>query len=108
MTLSNEVMADLQALGGIIARAQTDLAADSLLDLAPLEGLIEDLCRRIESLPAAEGRIVQPRLLALVDDFGRLGRSIEQKMEGLKSQMGDVTERRLAVSAYSKNADPKK
>ena len=105
MTSSNEIMADLQALGGLIARAQSDLAADLLLDLAPLEGFIENLCRRIESIPADEGRSLQPRLRAVIDEFGRLGGSIEQKMESLKSQMGDVTGRRTAASAYSKNAE---
>ncbi len=101
-------MADLEALGGIIARAEAALAADTLVDISPLEGFIEDVCQRIEGLPAAEGRIVQPRLLALVDDFGRLGRSIEKKMAELNSQMGETTGRQRAVSAYTKTAKPGK
>ena len=42
MTSSAEIIVELQALGGIIARAQAELAADSLLDLSSLEGDIED------------------------------------------------------------------
>ena len=108
MTSSAEIMVELQALGGIIARAQAELAADSLLDLSSLEDDIEDLCCRIEGLPAEDGHYVQPRLVAIIDDFGRLGRSIEAKMEELKSQMGDAAGRRHAYSAYSKNAEPEK
>ncbi len=108
MTSSAEILVELQALNGIIARAQADLAADSLLDLSSLEDDIEDLCCRIEGLPAEDGRCVQPRLVAIIDDFGRLGRSIEAKMEELKSQMGDTAGRRLAHNAYSNNTEPKK
>ncbi len=106
MTSSAGIMVELQALGGIIARAQAELAADSLLDLSSLEGDIDDLCCRIEELPAEDGRRVQPRLVAIIDDFGRLGQSIEAKMEELKSQIGDAAGRRLAHNAYSKNTEP--
>ncbi len=108
MTSSAEIMVELQALGGIIARAEAELAADVLLDLSSLERDIEGLCCRIEGLPAEDGRYVQPRLVAIIDDFGRLGRSIEAKMEELKGQMGDPAGRRRAHSAYSTSAEPEK
>ena len=108
MTSSAEIMVELQALGGVIARAQAELAADSLLDLSSLEDDIEDLCGRIEGLPAEDSRRLQPRWVAIIDDFGRLGRAIEAKMEELKSLMGATAGRRLAHSAYSKNAEPEK
>lgn len=104
MTAGLGIMAELQAVGGVIARAEAGLAAGSLLDLAPLESLIDDLCRRIEGLPAAEGRKMQPKLLALIDDFGRLGGAIETKMAELKAEMGEAAGRRVAVSAYSKSS----
>ncbi len=108
MTSSAEIMVELQALGGIIARAEAELAADSLLDLSSLDRDIEGLCRRIEGLPAEDGRRVQSRLVAIIDDFGRLGRSIEAKMKELKSQMGDPAGRQRAYIAHSKNAGPEK
>ncbi len=108
MTSIAGIMVELQALGGIIARAQAELAADSLLDLSSWEGDIEGLCCRIEGLPAEDGRYVQPRLVAIIDDFGRLGRSIEAKMKELTSQMGDPAGRQRAHSAFSKNAGPEK
>ena len=108
MTSSAEIIIELQALGGIIARAEAELAADSLLDLSSLEHDIEGLCRQIEGLPAEDGRYVQPRLVAIIDDFGRLERSLEAKMEELRGQMGNAAGRRLAHSAYSKSAEPEK
>ena len=68
MTSSAEIMVELQALGGIIARAQADLAADSLLDLSSLEDDIEDLCCRNAGRPAEDGRYVQPPLVAIIHD----------------------------------------
>lgn len=108
MSETREIVAELDALGGIIARAESDLAADTVLDLAPLEPFIEDLCCRIENLPPEQGRDMQPRLLALVDDFGRLNRSIERKMIEIKGQIGDASGRQQAMTAYSKSSEPGK
>ena len=108
MSATREIMAELNTIGGIIARAETDLAADSIFDLTPLESLIEDLCRRIENLPPDQGRDIQPRLLALIDDFGQLGRSIDRKMSDIKSEMGGVMGRRQAMTAYSNNPGSRK
>ncbi len=104
MSGTGEVAAELKAIRRLIARAEAELRAERLVDLASLQGRVEALCGRIERLPAPDGRAVQPQLLALVDDFDRLARSIETKMNGLKEEMGEASRRRRAVSAYSKNA----
>ncbi len=101
-------MADLDAVGAIIARSEADLAAGAVLDLAPLEGHIEELCTRIEGLPPGDGRALQPKLLALADDFGRLGRSIEAMMGEVKAEMGQVSGRQRAASAYAKSSETNK
>lgn len=101
-------MADLEAVGGIIARSEADLAAGAVLDLSPLESHIHELCTRIESLPPGEGRDLQPKLLALADGFGRLGRSLEAMMSELKAEMGEVSGRQRAASAYAKSSEPNK
>ncbi len=108
MSQCSELMTDLDALGGIIARAEADLAAGTILDLSPLEGHIEELCARIEDLPPGEGRDVQPKLLALADAFGRLGQSIEATMSELRTEMGEVSGRQQAASAYAKSSEPNK
>ena len=101
-------MADLDAVGDVIARTEADLAAGAILDLAPLESHIQELCTRIEGLPPGEGRALQPKLLALADDFGRLGQSIEAMMSELRAEMGEVSGRQRAASAYAKSSEPDK
>ncbi len=114
MSQSSELMTDLDAVGGIIARAEADLAAGAILDLSPLEGHIEELCTRIEGLdPGAdlapgEGLALQSKLLALADNFGRLGRSIEAMMGEVKAEIGGVSGRQRAASAYAKSSEPNK
>lgn len=103
-----EIMADLEALGGVIARAEADLEKGSVLDLSPLEGHIEALCARIEALPPGEGQGMQAKLLALADAFGRLGRSIEAMMNQVKTEIGEVSGRHQAASAYAKSSEPTK
>ncbi|MHA1152519.1 MAG: hypothetical protein ACTSQ7_07625 [Alphaproteobacteria bacterium] len=107
MSQSSEIMAELDAVGGIIARVEADLAAGVVLDFAPLESQIQELCIRIEGLPPGEGRALQSKLLALVDTFGHLGRSIEAAMSKLKVEMGGVSGRQRAASAYAKSSGPK-
>ena len=51
---------------------------------------------------------MQPRLLALIDDLGRLGRSIERALTELKGEMGEIAGRRHAVTAYNKTSEPGK
>lgn len=106
MSQSSEIVADLGAVGDMIARAEVDLAAGAVLDLAPLENHITELCTRIQGLPPGAGRDVQPKLLALADAFGRLGQSIEATMTGLKAEMGQVSGRQRAASAYAKSSEP--
>ena len=108
MSRSRELMADLDAVGDIIARTEADLAAGAVLDLAPLESHIQELCARIEGLPPGDGRALQPQLLALADDFGRLGRSIEAMMGEVKAEIGQVSGRQRAASAYGKSSEPNK
>lgn len=108
MSQTSEIIADLDTVGGIIARAEADLAAGVILDLAPLESHIEALCARIEGLPPGEGRSVQAKLLALADSFGHLGRAIEAALGEVKAEMGEFSGRQRAASAYAKSSGPEK
>lgn len=108
MSENNKILADLNAVGGIIARAESDLLQGAMLDLSPLESHIETLCTRIESLPPGEGHPLQAKLLALADAFGRLSRSIEAAMDDVKSEIGEVSGRQQAASAYANSSEPEK
>ena len=101
-------MAELDAVSGIVARTEAELAAGAGLDLAPMEGRIQELCTRIEDLPPGEGRALQPKLLTLADDFGRLGRSIEAMMSEVKAEIGGISGRQQAARAYAKSSEPNK
>jgi len=107
MSQSNEILADLDAVSDIITRAESDLAAGADIDFAPLERHIEELCTRIETLPPVEGRALQSRLLALADTFGHLTESIEAALNAVKAEMGGVSGRQRAASAYAKSSDSK-
>ena len=101
-------MADLGAVGVIIARTEADLAAGAVLDLSPLESHVRELCTRIEGLPPGDGRTLQPKLRALADDVDRLGRSLEAMMSEVKAEIGQVSGRQRAASAYAKSSEPNK
>ena len=107
MNQSSELMAELDTVGDIIARAEANLTAGVEFDFTPLESRIEELCTRIEGLPPAEGRALQSRLLALADSFGQLTRSIETALSEVKAEMGGVSGRQRAASAYAKTSEPK-
>ncbi len=107
MSQNSEILADLDAVGDIIARAEADLASGIDLEFAPLENQIEALCTRIEALPPGEGIALKSRLLALADTFGHLGRSIETALNEVKAEMGGVSGRQRAASAYAKSSVPK-
>ncbi len=99
-------MAELDAISDIIVRTEADLAAGAVLDLTPLESHIQELCARVEGFPPGDGRALQPKLRALADDFDRLGRSIEAMMGEVKAEMGQVSGRQRAASAYAKSSEP--
>ena len=108
MNQNSDIMADLDTVGGIVARAESELAVGVVLDLSPLESLVESLCARIESLPPGEGRHLQPELLALADAFGRLGQSIETAMDDVKAEVGEIPARRRAAGTYAESSEPNK
>jgi len=108
MNQNSDIMADLDAVGGLVARAESKLAVGVVLDLSPLESLVESVCARIESLPPGEGRHLQPELLALADAFGRLGQSIETAMDDVKAEVGEIPARRRAAGTYAESSEPNK
>ncbi len=106
MSQLSEILADMDAVGSSIERAEAELAAGAVLDLASFEHHIEELCTRVQGLPPGEAREVQSRLLALADAFGHLAQSIEATMSELKTEMGQVSGRQRAASAYAKSSEP--
>ena len=108
MNTARPISEDLQIIGGSVARAQAEVEAGQVIDLRPLETEVEILCSRVQQLSADEGQAFRPRFLTLIDEFGRLARTIEQKLQELKGTLGENSDRRQAISAYGKNMGPKK
>ena len=108
MSQNSDIMTDLDAVGGIVTHAESELAAGVVLDLSPLESRVQSLCARIESLPPGEGHPLQPKLLALADAFGRLGQSIETAMDDVNTEVGEISERQRAASACAEFSEPDK
>ena len=99
---------DLLTVGGLIAKARALVQAGEIIDLAPLEPQVLDICSQIEVLPATEGQAVKPRLIALIDDFNNLSRAIEDKLAEVKDSLGQSAGRRQAISAYGQHVSGKK
>jgi len=108
MSQNSDIMADIDAVGGIVARAESELAVGVVLDLSPLESHVESLCTRIEGLPPGEGRHLQHKLLALADAFGRLGQSIETAMDDVKAEVSEIPARQRAADTYAESLEPSK
>ena len=108
-SLSRQALGDeIKRLDTMIARARHELGQGVLIDLAPMEGLIEGLCEALQSLPAQEGKQVLPDLTALLDELGQLSNSLDEGLETLKGQLGDHSKRTQGMAAYGKSPGPRK
>lgn len=94
----------LEALRGLVSRAHHDIAAGAVIDLAPLETRVQDLCNAIAALPRADGVDYRESLIALLDDLGALSNRVETGLEALSNELGTASKRRNAVSAYGKGS----
>ncbi|MHA1601204.1 MAG: hypothetical protein ACTSW2_10290 [Alphaproteobacteria bacterium] len=102
MSEKNELSGLVQTLSGVVARARTELEAGNLVDLTAVEAAVNELCGEATTLSSADGNSLRPRLLALMDDFGHLSRSIEARLVELKQELGDTGGRQNALRAYGK------
>ena len=71
-----------------------------------LEIGVNDLCAQIAGLSIADGRVLRPRLLALMDEFGHLSAAIEARVETLRRELGNTSGRHTALRAYGKTPGP--
>ena len=104
MNATEQLGQDLKGLGTALARAEAEVAAGNLIDLGPLEGCVADLCGRLSGLSSEDAESLRPRMLALFDDFDRLTRAIESRLEEVKGALGGTTSRKRAIGAYGKTA----
>ena len=104
MTAGEQVRTALDDVHRAIVTATTLVTEGHQIDLSGLDQGVASLCGDIAALPADERRDFKPRLLALIDDLGRLVGQIETQHKKIATALTGVSSRRNAVSAYGKGA----
>lgn len=105
MTAGDQVRTALDDVQRAIVTATTMVADGQQIDLSGLDQGVASLCGDIAALSVDERRDFKPRLLALIDELGRLVREIETQHKKIATALTDVNSRRNAVNAYGKGAN---
>lgn len=104
MTAGEQVRTALDDAQRAIVTATALVAEGRPIDLIGLDKEIATLCGNIAGLPGGERKDFKARLLALIDELGRLVAEIETQHRAIAAALGGVSSRRNAVSAYGKGA----
>ncbi len=104
MTPSNDISAEVESISAVIRHARDVLDAEGLIDVNPIEIRVDKLCGRLDKLRGKEGAALQPRILALIDEFSQLGTLIETRLESLRGELKRTGGRAQALSAYGQAA----
>jgi len=96
----------VEALSNVILRARSELDSGNLVDLTAIEVGVNELCAQATTLSPSDGRTLRPRLLSLMDDFAHLSKAIELRLDDLKRELGDTSDRQNALRAYGKAPGP--
>lgn len=104
MSESNDIAAEMDAIGAVIRHAHDRLMAGDLIDVSPVENRVETLCNGLEKLRHGEGAALRPALTALIAEFSQLAGLINTRLEGMRESLKLSGEDALAISAYSQAA----
>lgn len=102
MTASSEPDALLARIEGRLAAARAALEGDGLADLGGLDDDMAALRALAADLPAGRANRLQPRLLALLEEFDRLADRLRAGLDRLGRDLGQTGKRRQAFSAYAR------
>lgn len=97
--------AELERAGRVIDACGEGARRGELVDLAGLDTTLEGLCQAIAALPAAERPPLKPRLIDLIDRLNKLTSTLKTQQTALAKDIGDLTSRHRAVSAYGKGTN---
>ena len=95
----------LARTAALIGAARGVLRDGKVVDLAGLEDEVKTLCEAATALPADATEAMRPRLIALVDDLGRLAEELTVQHGELMREMGDLNKRQQATAAYGRPSD---
>jgi hypothetical protein len=91
---------DVRELSAMVDAARALVAAGDLVDLDGLDARVTRIIEQLRSVPAPERMDVKPALIALIDAFGALERTIAEKRDATARELGNLAARRRALTAY--------
>lgn len=100
MSRTETLTRELSGVVAVVAAARGMVNDGKIVNLQSLEAEMRRLCAAIESTPRDDAHLLEPRLLALIDDLDKLFAAIAAKRLALKEQLSDLALRDRAVSAY--------
>ncbi|MGE5538299.1 MAG: hypothetical protein ACM30I_06760 [Gemmatimonas sp.] len=101
MTQAETLSREITGIAAIITAARGMVSDGKAVNLQPLEAEMRRLCAAVERVPRTDARLLEPRLLALIDELDKLFAAISSQHAELKQQLGDVALRGRAVNAYA-------
>jgi hypothetical protein len=102
VTSTSDISTEVESISAVIRHARGVLDTEGLIDVSPIERRVNKLCGRLGKLQAKDGAAFQPRILALIDEFGELGTMIESRLESLRGGLERSGGRAQALSAYGR------
>src|SRR4051794_17874041 len=101
MTQAEILSREIAGISAIITAARGMVSDGKAVNLQPLEAEMRRLCAAVETVPRTDAHLLEPRLLALIDELDKLFNAISGKHTDLKRELGDLALRDRAVSAYA-------
>jgi hypothetical protein len=101
VSLTNELESELHSINARLRQARQGLSTGNIVDLAPIEQDVKALCHSVQKLPASESQGLRPRLMGTLEEVNQLGENLRAGLGELAQLIGESSERRKALSAYS-------
>ena len=99
--MTADVEAELKRLEGLLAAAQDKVSSTQPIDLSGLETGVEALCGAIAAQPGSGDPTLRRRLVVILDEMDRLSSSMQDALGALRESIGQSSNLRTALSAYS-------
>lgn len=102
VTTAEAAHAALDRMTCLVTGACARVEAGEVIDLAGLDSAIETLCARITALPGEHVKTCRRPMIALIDEFDRLARTMRHQLEQVGGQLRGLSDQRKAAAAYAK------
>ena len=98
----------LDAAARLIDSARSKLDGTTPIDdeMINIATAVDGACSALAAIPARQRQAFKPRLISLYDELARLANELWQRHQDLKRELGEMTARQRARSAYVKPPAP--